>query len=50
VIDSGYTGIAYLNRAVHGVLSRSQTGSIRWYAMGLALGAVVFLGIIVMLH
>jgi NADH-quinone oxidoreductase subunit L len=50
VIDSGYTGIAYLNRAVHGVLSKTQTGSIRWYAMGLAVGAVVFLGIIVMLQ
>ena len=50
VIDSGYTGIASLNRAVHGILSRSQTGNIRWYAMGLAAGAVVFLGIIVMLQ
>ena len=50
VIDSGYTGIAYLNRAVHGVLSRTQTGNIRWYAMGLAVGAVVFLGIVVMLQ
>src|SRR5512143_342053 len=47
VIDSGYTGLAYLNRAVHGVLSKSQTGNIRWYAMGLAIGAVVFLGIVV---
>jgi NADH-quinone oxidoreductase subunit L len=50
VIDSGYTGLAYLNRAVHGVLSKSQTGNIRWYAMALAAGAVVFLGIIVMLQ
>ncbi len=50
VIDSGYTGIARLNRAVHGVLSKTQTGSIRWYAMGIAFGAMVFLGIIVLLH
>ena len=49
-IDSGYTGIAYLNRAVHSVLSKTQTGNIRWYAMGIAIGAVVFLGIIVALH
>ncbi|MGE5173454.1 MAG: NADH-quinone oxidoreductase subunit L [Betaproteobacteria bacterium] len=48
-IDSGYRGIAYLNRAGHGVLSRTQTGRIRWYAMALALGAVVFLGIIIFL-
>ncbi len=48
VIDTGYTAVAHLNRMVHGVLSKTQTGSIRWYAMALALGAVVFLGIIVM--
>jgi NADH-quinone oxidoreductase subunit L len=48
-IDSGYTGIAYLNRAVHSVLSKTQTGNIRWYAMGIAMGAVVFLGIVVLL-
>jgi NADH-quinone oxidoreductase subunit L len=47
VIDSGYTGIARLNLIVHGVLSKTQTGSIRWYAMGIAFGAVVFLGMIV---
>jgi NADH-quinone oxidoreductase subunit L len=50
VIDSGYTGIAHLNRAVHAVLSRTQTGSIRWYAMGIAFGAAVFLGIILFIR
>jgi NADH-quinone oxidoreductase subunit L len=50
LIDSGYTGIAHLNRAVHGVLARTQTGKIRWYAMGLAIGAVVFLGIVMILQ
>ena len=49
-IDSGYTGIAHLNRAVHGVLSKTQTGNIRWYAMGIAFGAVVFLGIVMILQ
>jgi NADH-quinone oxidoreductase subunit L len=48
VIDSGYTGIAHLNRAVHSILSKTQTGNLRWYAMGIALGAVLFLGIIVL--
>jgi NADH-quinone oxidoreductase subunit L len=48
-IDLGYARIAYLNRAVHGVLSKTQTGNLRWYAMGIALGAVVFLGIIIIL-
>jgi NADH-quinone oxidoreductase subunit L len=50
IVDSGYTGIVNLNRAVHNVLSKTQTGNIRWYAMGLAAGAVVFLGIIFMFH
>jgi NADH-quinone oxidoreductase subunit L len=45
IVDTGYTGIAYLNRALHGILSRTQTGNLRWYAMGTAAGAVVFLGI-----
>jgi NADH-quinone oxidoreductase subunit L len=49
-IDSGYTKIAKFNRGVHHVLSFTQTGSIRWYAMGITLGAVMFLGIIVFLH
>jgi NADH-quinone oxidoreductase subunit L len=49
-IDSGYTGIAKINRAVHSVLSLTQTGSIRWYAMGIAVGAAAFLGIVVFLH
>jgi NADH-quinone oxidoreductase subunit L len=49
-IDSGYTGIAAFNRSVHDVLRLTQTGSIRWYAMGIAIGAVVFLGIIVYLQ
>jgi NADH-quinone oxidoreductase subunit L len=50
IIDSGYTGIAHVNRAAHSLLSKTQTGNIRWYAMGIALGAVVFLGIIVAFH
>jgi NADH-quinone oxidoreductase subunit L len=49
VIDSGYTGIAYANRVAHALLSMTQTGSIRWYAMGIALGVAVFLGILVLL-
>ncbi len=50
IIDSVYTGIAYLNRAIHGVLSDTQTGNIRWYALSIAVGAVIFMGIVVILH
>ncbi|HTF99968.1 MAG TPA: NADH-quinone oxidoreductase subunit L [Nitrospirota bacterium] len=48
-IDSGYTGIADLSSAANHLLSRTQTGNIRWYAMGIALGAAVFLAIVVVL-
>lgn len=46
-IDSGYAGIARLNRVANGVLVRTQTGNIRWYAMGVVVGVVVFLGIVI---
>jgi NADH-quinone oxidoreductase subunit L len=49
-IDLIYTGIAAINRILHAVLSATQTGNIRWYAMGIAAGAVVFLGIAVFFH
>jgi NADH-quinone oxidoreductase subunit L len=47
-IDSGYTGVAALNRMLSAALSKTQTGNIRWYAMGMVMGAVVFLGIILL--
>ncbi len=46
-IDSGYTGIAVFNRMLSTILSKTQTGNIRWYAMGLVVGAVVFLGMVI---
>ena len=45
--DFGYTGIASLTRMAHGLLIKTQTGNIRWYAIGIAVGAVVLLGIVV---
>ncbi len=45
--DAGYSGIAAINRGMHSLLSSTQTGNIRWYAMALTLGAVVFVGIVV---
>jgi NADH-quinone oxidoreductase subunit L len=47
-IDSVYSGIGALNRSLNTILSRTQSGKIRWYAMGIAFGAVVFLGIVMM--
>jgi len=50
LIDSIYNGIGSLIRSVNGILSKTQNGNIRWYATGMALGAVVFLGIILLLQ
>ena len=36
-----------LNRSLHAALIRTQTGNVRWYAAGIAAGAVVILGIVV---
>jgi NADH-quinone oxidoreductase subunit L len=36
-------------RALHGALARTQNGQMRWYAMGMAAGAVVVLGAAVLL-
>jgi NADH-quinone oxidoreductase subunit L len=36
-------------RAMHGALAQTQTGQIRWYAMGVAAGAVLVLGAVVAL-
>ena len=47
-VDSGYTGVAAFNRMLSTLLSKTQTGNIRWYAMGMVVGAVVFLGIILL--
>jgi NADH-quinone oxidoreductase subunit L len=47
-IDSAYNGIGSLTRSLNGIVSKTQNGNIRWYAMGMAIGAVVFLGIILL--
>jgi NADH-quinone oxidoreductase subunit L len=36
-------------RGLHGSLARTQTGQIRWYAMGVAAGAVLVLGSVLLL-
>ena len=48
-IDLAFQGIARLNDTMHVLLSRTQTGQVRWYAAGLAAGAVVVLLIVMLL-
>ena len=47
--DRVFTGVARLSEACHAALRRTQTGRVRWYASGLAVGAVVGLLIVVLL-
>jgi len=49
VVDLIYVGLARLVEALHGLLSRTQTGRVRWYAAGIALGAVIAIALAVIL-
>jgi NADH-quinone oxidoreductase subunit L len=49
IVDLLYQGIAWLSRGAHRILSRTQTGQIRWYAVGIVIGAVVMVGLVVFL-
>lgn len=48
-IDSIPNGLAWINRALHSLLSSTQTGQLRWYASGIALGTVILIAIVVWL-
>jgi NADH-quinone oxidoreductase subunit L len=47
-VDSLYTGIARMALAFHSGLRTSQTGGLRWYALAMAAGAIIFLGIVML--
>jgi NADH-quinone oxidoreductase subunit L len=48
-IDSIYDGIARLNEVFYGLLARTETGKVRWYMTGIAVGAIVAIAIAVFL-
>jgi NADH-quinone oxidoreductase subunit L len=48
-IDLLYQGIAWLGRGGHRLLSRTQTGQVRWYAIGIVVGAILMVGLAVFL-
>ncbi len=48
-IDFIYNGIASTTQIFHEQLSLTQTGKLRWYAMGILLGAVITLTVVVYL-
>jgi NADH-quinone oxidoreductase subunit L len=49
VVDLFFEAIAWLARAFHRLLSLMQTGRVRWYATGVAIGAVIVIGVAVFL-
>ena len=48
-IDKIYTGIAWFTGLGNHLLSLTQTGKLRWYAMGIVLGAIITITITVFL-
>jgi len=49
LIDAVSGGTAWLSRRAHRVLSRTQTGKVRWYAASIAAGAVALVVLVVFL-
>jgi NADH-quinone oxidoreductase subunit L len=49
VIDLIYQGVARLSELLHQLLGLTQTGQVRRYALGIAVGAVVIVGMVVLL-
>ncbi len=47
--DVPFTGVAELTRLGYRMLSRTETGQVRWYAAGLAAGAAVTVAVVVFL-
>ena len=49
VVDLVSLGVLWTSREINLTLSRSQTGKVRWYAMGIVIGAIVTLAMVVLL-
>ena len=49
VVDQLYKGISFISFKLNKSLSYTQSGSLRWYAMGLLLGAIIILTIQILL-
>ncbi len=48
-IDLIYLGVIWTSRGINQLLTVTQSGKLRWYAAGIAMGAVVILGFVVFL-
>lgn len=47
MVDKIYTGIARLTTWLHDITARTQSGILRWYIMGVLVGAVVILSVLI---
>ncbi|WP_343308069.1 NADH-quinone oxidoreductase subunit L [Chitinophaga niabensis] len=47
IVDKLYTGLATITRSFHRMMSATQSGILRWYIMGIVMGAVVILSVII---
>jgi NADH-quinone oxidoreductase subunit L len=47
IVDKLYTGLAMITRSFHRMMSATQSGILRWYIMGIVMGAVVILSVII---
>lgn len=47
-INMVYTGVVAVTKTLHIFFSKTQTGNLRWYAMGIVAGAIIGMGIISM--
>jgi len=48
-VDAFYTGVARLTELFYRGLSETETGRVRWYAMGMAAGSVLFIAMVLFL-
>lgn len=47
IVDKVYTGLAAVTRGFHRMMSATQSGILRWYVMGIVMGAVIILSVII---
>jgi NADH-quinone oxidoreductase subunit L len=48
-VDAGVRGLAALTRGSYRLLSYTETGRLRWYAAGIALGSALFVAIVLLI-
>jgi NADH-quinone oxidoreductase subunit L len=48
-VDRFYSAVAYVSRGINGLLSSTVNGNVRWYVAGVAGGAAIIMGLVVIL-